>query len=185
MSKKRITVDSVENPSEGSAFFILSSPLESENDEQTKAPAAPQMQEPEALEVQIPEAKTELANSLVVESGDKKEVDASEDLVAQENEAETPSKQTSQQSKVLQNSTRKSAPRRRVGRPNNPRYTKRQSFELFEDQMIDLRTLQARQKLQKGRKVALSKMVREALDAYLQAKGYSHPVFRPEEGNED
>lgn len=177
MSKKRITVDSVENPLEGSAFFVLPPPLELENDEQEKTSEAPQMQEPEA--------KTELPDSLAAETSGKKEVDAPEDLVAQENEAETPNEQKIQQIKALQSPTKESAPRRRAGRPSNPRYTKRHSFELFADQMIDLRTLQARDEVKKGRKVALSEMVREALDTYLQAKGQSNPMFRPKERIED
>lgn len=193
MSKKRITADSVENPLEGSAFFILPPPLESENDEQLNAPEARQipenevagMQVSETLEVQNSEAKTELANSLAVEANGKKEVATSKNLIAQENEAEIRNEQKSQQVKARQNSTKESAPRRRVGRPSNPRYTKRHSFELFADQMLDLRMLQARYEVKKGRKVALSEMVRDALDTYLKAKGCSHPMFRPEEEVKD
>ena len=164
-------------------------PPNPENDEQAEASEVPEVQAPEVQAPETPviqqaEEATELADSLAAETGNEK-VDVSENSIAQENESETPSEPPIEQIKVFKGSTRGSSPRRRVGRPNKERYTKRHSFEIFTDQLIDLRLLQARHELRHHEKVTLSEMVRKALDTYLQENGHSNPMFRPEARFED
>lgn len=54
-------------------------------------------------------------------------------------------------------------------RPNGKRIITRNSFEIYEDQMDSLRKLSIQEKME-GKLGSMSKMVREAIDAYLQKK---------------
>ena len=204
MAKKRITVDSVVNPLEGSAFFILPSP-DLEDEAQTDVSEAPVVQESgeetesahdlaaatndetkevfESLIIQDNDEQTEVPEALNAQELDSEAEpdEASADTEIEEEESSTvEGEQQIQEIEVSEDSTG-TPPPRRVGRPNKYRYTKRHSFEFFADQLTDLRMLQAHYELIEGRKVKLSDLVREALDTYLQANGHSNPVFRPEE----
>lgn len=66
------------------------------------------------------------------------------------------------------------------GRPKSPRPTTRHGFELFADQLTDLRKLRAKRELESGNSVPLSSLVREALDLYLKKENQSNPVYRSE-----
>ena len=66
------------------------------------------------------------------------------------------------------------------GRPKSPRPTTRHGFEIYVDQLADLRKLRAKQELETGKSVPLSTLVREALDLYLQSQNQSNPVYRSE-----
>ena len=161
MTKKRITVDSVVNPLEGSAFFIAPPPDNKESDKF--------LETSQALVIQESEEKLDRKIEIVKASANRKV------------SKKTNALKSSSLKPVDKDSVRTSLPRRKVGRPKKKRYTKRQSFELFTDQMFGLRSLQAQYELEQGRKVKLSDLVREALDTYLKEKGYSNPIFRPEE----
>jgi hypothetical protein len=54
-------------------------------------------------------------------------------------------------------------------RPNGKRIISRKSFEIYEDQMISLRTLSFKEKME-GKLGSMSNMVREAIDEYLQKR---------------
>lgn len=57
-----------------------------------------------------------------------------------------------------------------VGRPPLERSTTRQSYEIYEDQLIALRRLRSMLELETGQKVSMSGLVREAIDAMLQER---------------
>jgi hypothetical protein len=54
-------------------------------------------------------------------------------------------------------------------RPNGKRIITRNSFEIYEDQMDELRKLSLQEKMD-GKSGSMSQMVREAIDAYLKEK---------------
>jgi hypothetical protein len=54
-------------------------------------------------------------------------------------------------------------------RPNSKRIITRNAFEIYEDQMASLRTLSLQEKME-GKLGSMSRMVREAIDTYLQKR---------------
>lgn len=64
---------------------------------------------------------------------------------------------------------RERANARTTVRPNGKRIITRNAFEIYEDQMISLRTLSFQEKME-GKLGSMSNMVREAIDVYLQKR---------------
>ena len=85
---------------------------------------------------------------------------------------------TPSEPEINRTTTRKSAATQRgkqgrgVGRPPLERPTKRQSYEIFEDQLMALRRLRSTRELETGEKVSMSGLVREAIDALLAENGF-------------
>lgn len=73
---------------------------------------------------------------------------------------------TTRKTNIPNNRTEK----RKVGRPALKRPTTRQSYEIYEDQLIALRRLRSTLELETGKKVSMSGLVREAIDAMLQER---------------
>jgi len=73
--------------------------------------------------------------------------------------------------------------KRSVGLPVK-RITKRYSFEFFEDQITSLKQIKYRTEMT-GERIAMSVIVREALDEYLQNRGSDKPFERTENRSED